>query len=107
MGSTATVRSGRGVKATNGSNGRNGRAKLDKRQSSDYLDPDQLLAVLEAVRKGDFSRRFKGTRGHAGQVYAALNDIIEKNERLTSELARISQVVGRDGQIEARAAVPN
>ena len=106
MGSTAVGRSGRGVKQSNGNNGSNGRFKSGK-QRSDYLDPDQLVAVLEAVRKGDFSRRLAtGLKGDAGRIYDALNDIIEKNERLTSELSRISEVVGKEGHIAERAVLP-
>ena len=105
MGSTATGKSRRGVRQSNGQDGSNGRPKPVKRQSSDYLDPDQLISVLEAVRRGDFSRRFKGARGQTGQIYDALNDIIEKNERLTSELNRISEVVGKEGRIAERAVI--
>src|SRR5690348_1331078 len=107
MGSTSTGRSSRTVKQTNGNFQANGRSKQSSRSRSDYLDPDTLMSVLEAVRKGDFSVRFVSEGGDgATAVYDALNDIIEKNEQLTSELNRISDVVGREGQIEARAAVP-
>src|SRR5438270_7083327 len=105
MGSAATGRSSRGVKHSNGSNGSNGRVKTVKRPTLDYLDPDHLIAVLEAVRKGDFSRRLTTAKGQTGQIYAVLNDIIEKNERLTSELNRISEVVGKEGRIAERAVV--
>jgi len=105
MGSTATGKSRRGVKQTNGNIGSNGRLKTAKRPTSDYLDPDQLISVLEAVRRGDFSRRFKSAVGQTGQIYDALNEIIEKNERLTSELNRISEVVGKEGRIAERAVI--
>ncbi|HYJ90004.1 MAG TPA: HAMP domain-containing protein, partial [Pyrinomonadaceae bacterium] len=108
MGSTATGKSSREVKQTNGNLKSNGRSKTTSRSKSDYLDPDSLMAVLAAVQKGDFSVRFADKLdGKAGAVYDALNDIIEKNERLTSELNRISEVVGREGQIGARATVPD
>ena len=79
MGSTATGRSRRGVKLTNGNNGSNGRSKTVKRPASDYLDPDQLISVLEAVRRGDFSRRLKNAAGQTGQIYDALNEIMASN----------------------------
>jgi hypothetical protein len=41
--------------------------------------------------------------GMTGKIYDALNQIIEKNEQLTSELARISEVVGKEGKIAQRA----
>jgi HAMP domain-containing protein/signal transduction histidine kinase/CheY-like chemotaxis protein len=106
MGSTAAGRSSRSVKQST-DDSRNGRLKAS-RTRSDYIDPGQLLEVLEAVRKGDFSRRLMtDSKGPADAVYSALNEIIEKNERLTSELSRISEVVGREGLITERASVPD
>jgi HAMP domain-containing protein/signal transduction histidine kinase/CheY-like chemotaxis protein len=105
MGSAATGRSGRGIKQSTRANGTNGRFKGVERPGSDYLDPEQLMAVLDAVRKGDFSRRLAIAKGDAGRIYDAINDIIEKNERLTSELNRISEVVGKEGKIAERAAL--
>src|SRR5947208_9987776 len=108
MGSTATGKPSREAKHTNGNHKSDGRPKITRQIKPDYLDPDRLIEVLEAVRKGDFKVRFAGKLGgKTGEVYDALNDIIEKNERLTSELNRISEVVGREGQIEARAAMPD
>jgi HAMP domain-containing protein/signal transduction histidine kinase/CheY-like chemotaxis protein len=108
MGSTATGRSRRGSKQSTTNNGGSSRFKPSSRQRSDFLDPDQLMAVLDAVRKGDFSRRLStGAEGDAGRIYDALNDIIEKNERLTSELTRISEVVGKEGHISERALLPD
>jgi len=104
MGSTATGRSRRGVKQSTESSGTNGRYRATDGQRSDYLDPDHLFAVLDAVRKGDFSPRLStGATGDAARIYNALNDIIEKNQRLTSELNRISEVVGKEGKIAQRA----
>src|SRR5206468_12701841 len=106
MGVATTGKQARDVKRTDGSNRTNGRGKSANRQKSDYLDPKQLIAVLEAVRRGDFSKRLSvGQTGDTAIIYDALNDIIDKNERLTSELNRISEVVGKEGQINERAAV--
>ena len=100
------------IPATNGqgkssSNRSNNRVRAT-RQDSDYLDPKMLLKVLNTVRKGDFSSRLPlGLDGTAGQVCQVLNEIIEKNEMLTSELKRICEVVGKEGKIAQRAAVAN
>src|SRR5687768_3839715 len=76
----------------------NGHANLD------FLDPEQLLTVLTAVKKGDFSGRLpSGKSGMSGRIYEALNEIIERNDMLTAELARISEVVGKEGKINQRA----
>ncbi|HTK37203.1 MAG TPA: HAMP domain-containing protein, partial [Pyrinomonadaceae bacterium] len=45
----------------------------------------------------------KNKTGTPAKIYEALNEIIEKNEMLTSELARISEVVGKEGKIAQRA----
>ena len=76
--------------------------------SSDFLDPDFLLKVLNAVKDGDFTGRFPTRNsGVSGEIYDALNAIIEKNELLTSELGRISEVVGKEGKIAQRATLGN
>ncbi|MBA3533377.1 MAG: HAMP domain-containing protein, partial [Ardenticatenales bacterium] len=73
---------------------------------SDVLDPKQLLKILLAVKKGDFSTRMpQDLEGVSGKVADALNDIIELNERLTEELERISVAVGKEGKISQRATI--
>nr|MDQ3322586.1 HAMP domain-containing protein [Acidobacteriota bacterium] len=84
----------------------NNRAKTNGHAESDYLDPKQLLNVLTAVKKGDFSSRLPDdASGITGKIYDALNEIIEKNEQLTSELGRVSEVVGKEGKIAQRATL--
>src|SRR5215207_684064 len=87
-------------------NGTQRRHKPNGHSGSDFLDPKQLLTVLMAVKNGDFSDRMPREHdGLSGRIYETLNEIIEKNERLTSELARISEVVGREGKIAQRATL--
>jgi len=89
-------------------NGNNRRVKTNGHSKSDYLDPDLLLTVLSAVKNGDFSGRVPSRhQGVAGQIYDTLNEIIERNERLASELSRISEVVGKEGKIAQRATLDN
>ncbi|MBD2777469.1 HAMP domain-containing protein [Iningainema tapete] len=77
-------------------------------RESDNLDLTQLLKTLFAVKKGDFSARMPIDRtGMAGKIADTLNDIIEQNERLTAELQRISNVVGKEGNITERATLGN
>ncbi|MDQ6787349.1 MAG: HAMP domain-containing protein [Acidobacteriota bacterium] len=90
--------------ATNGQSKNNGHTKNNGHAKTDFLDPKQLLSILTAVRKGEFSNRMPNDQtGITGKIYDALNDIIEKNEQLCSELARVSEVVGRQGKITQRA----
>ncbi|OKH16128.1 hybrid sensor histidine kinase/response regulator [Fischerella major NIES-592] len=77
-------------------------------KESDNLDLRQLLRTLSAVKKGDFSARMPiDQTGMAGKIADTLNDIIEQNERLTAELQRIGNVVGKEGKISERASLGN
>src|SRR5580658_2050250 len=72
--------------------------------ASDLLDPKQLLTVLDAVKRGDFSARMPLEHtGLSGKIADSLNEIIARNEHLNNELARISRVVGKEGKISQRA----
>jgi HAMP domain-containing protein/CheY-like chemotaxis protein len=71
---------------------------------SDTLDLDELLTVLTAVRKGDFSVRMLPTRtGKAGKVADLLNEIVELNQGMAREFERVSLAVGKEGRITQRA----
>src|SRR3989442_5118712 len=81
---------------------------IDKASEFAPKDFDRLLLrTLTAFKKGDFSARmpveFTGT---AGKIADALNEVIELNERLTTEVARISDVVGKEGKLNQRAQLP-
>jgi signal transduction histidine kinase/CheY-like chemotaxis protein/HAMP domain-containing protein len=76
------------------------------RTGTHTLDTGQLLTVLTAVKKGDFSARMPLDRtGIAGKIADALNDVIELNEKLCAELARISTIVGKEGKTARRASI--
>ncbi|ATB27501.1 response regulator [Melittangium boletus] len=80
----------------------------DKAPSDKTIDTKLLLKTLQAVRKGDFSVRMPEDRtGTPGKIYDTLNEVIVLNESLAREVARLSQVVGREGRISQRAAIPN
>src|SRR5947209_7141593 len=72
----------------------------------DVLDPAELLRVLLAVKGGDFGVRMPpDLTGLAGKVTDTLNEVIELNESLARELARIGTVVGKEGRTSQRAAL--
>src|SRR5712691_1944331 len=74
--------------------------------ATDYLDTRQLLQVLVAVKKGDFSVRMPLDRtGVTGKIADTLNDIIELKQRVVQEYERISVTVGKQGKITERASV--
>ena len=69
--------------------------------------PKKLLKVLSDYKRGDFSVRLPVDQvGTTGKIYDTLNDVIELNERMAKEFARISNVVGKGGNIEQRASMP-
>jgi len=70
------------------------------------LDKAQLLAALTALKKGDFSVRLPGEWvGLEGKIADTFNDVTELNQRMAAELARLSQVVGKEGKISQRASI--
>jgi methyl-accepting chemotaxis protein len=64
----------------------------------------EILHALVALKKGDFSARLPmDWTGVPGKISDAFNDVIEMNERMASELSRLSRVVGKEGKINERA----
>src|SRR5258707_6684830 len=74
---------------------------------TDALNTKLLLKTLLAFKKGDFSARLPNDwTGEAGKIADTFNDIIELSDRTACELERVSRVVGKEGKIMHRAAVP-
>ncbi|MGA3146500.1 MAG: ATP-binding protein [Acidimicrobiales bacterium] len=70
------------------------------------MDLTKTLSVLAQVSQGDFSARMPVEwTGMPGKVADALNDVIVANQVLESELARISRVVGHQGELSQRMAL--
>ncbi len=68
------------------------------------IDKRELLKVLQAFRKGDFSARMPVTSNGMDQKIAeALNEVIELNQKMAREFAKISNAVGKEGRINQRA----
>jgi HAMP domain-containing protein/signal transduction histidine kinase/CheY-like chemotaxis protein len=78
--------------------------KLDP--SHDDFDMKQLLVALTALKRGDFSARMPlDWSGTAGKIADAFNDVIDRNEKMATELERISRMVGKEGRIGQRASI--
>src|SRR5437868_13367493 len=76
-------------------------------RTTDSLNAKLLLKTLIAFKKGDFSARLPGEwTGEAGKIADTLNDIIELSDKTRKEVERVSRVVGKEGKIMHRAAVP-
>ncbi len=81
------------------------RIRSHQGNGGDAIDSKVALRVLASVQRGDFSVRMPTDwSGSAGKVAAAINDIIESNQRLEREIRRLSRNVGKEGQVK-RAAV--
>ncbi|PTY04440.1 hybrid sensor histidine kinase/response regulator [Verrucomicrobia bacterium LW23] len=72
----------------------------------DDFDQVQLLEALTALKKGDFTARLPlNWDGTAGKIADAFNEVMERNQRMSAELARMSRVVGKEGRISQRASI--
>jgi len=74
--------------------------------SGESIQVKELLQVLGAVKRGDFTVRMsgKGTKVNR-DVAAALNAIIELNQQTSAQFEDLSTAVGREGRINYRAKV--
>ncbi|HVI30612.1 HAMP domain-containing protein [Phenylobacterium sp.] len=82
-------------------------AKARSPRGGSELDTAELLSVLRAFRRGDFSVRLpRGLTGAAGEIAEAFNDVVELNDRMTKEFERLGETVGRQGKINHRARLP-
>ncbi len=73
----------------------------------DFAHAKELLGVLRAVRRGDFSTRLSEKElGVAGEIALAVNGLIEMNDRLAREIDRVAHAVGREGKINQRVNMP-
>ena len=67
-----------------------------------------FLGALTDLKKGNASAQLpQDWTGVFGKVADAFNDVVAENLRMSHELARLSQVVGKEGKLKERAYVPN
>src|SRR5215212_9218467 len=63
----------------------------------------ELLHALQAVREGDFTVQLPGDwTGMYGKLADTVNDIVKSNRRLSDELARVGETVGKQGKTRQR-----
>ncbi len=71
--------------------------------SNDQIDVGELLNALMAMKKGDFSFRMPYDRtGISGKVSDTINEIMEMQESLVSEIRTVAEVVGKEGKLTRR-----
>ncbi|HOE95879.1 MAG TPA: HAMP domain-containing protein [Candidatus Sumerlaeota bacterium] len=70
------------------------------------LNDRELLKVLIAFEKGDFSVRAPtDLTGMPGKIADTLNLILEHNEHIATELQRMQRMVGNEGRLSQRASM--
>src|SRR5207248_233671 len=71
------------------------------------VDQAAILKVLTEFKRGTFAVRMPDEwTGTPGKIADTLNEVIEANQRLGRELARVGRLVGEEGRISQRAAMP-
>jgi len=71
-----------------------------------HADLEALLAGLRDLRAGDFGVRLApSSQPLMFEIAIAFNDVASRNERMTREIARISDTVGRQGDMTARVSL--
>src|SRR5215472_13661653 len=74
--------------------------------TTESLNTRELLKVLTAFKKGDYSARMPVDKvGVPGKIADTLNEVLELNEKMAREFARISTAVGKEGKITQRASM--
>ncbi|MGA2257880.1 MAG: HAMP domain-containing protein, partial [Thermoguttaceae bacterium] len=67
----------------------------------------QILYALIAFRNGDFSRRLPvDWTGVNGKIADVFNEILAFSERRANETSRVCRMVGKEGKLQQRMAVP-
>jgi HAMP domain-containing protein/signal transduction histidine kinase/CheY-like chemotaxis protein len=67
-----------------------------------------ILTALTQLKRGDAKVRlpYHGA-GAFGKVAEVFNDLVEQSAMMAEEVSRLSQVVGKEGKLKKRAALPN
>jgi HAMP domain-containing protein/CheY-like chemotaxis protein/signal transduction histidine kinase len=76
-------------------------------RAAERRDLRRLLLSLRALRAGDFSVRLPEVYGDPlmEEIADTFNDIAQLNERVSGEISRVSNTVGRQGQMTDRASI--
>ena len=77
---------------------------LDERLDVNANEVAVILGALNALKRGDASVRLPvAWPGTLGRLADAFNDVVELNERMAEELARLRASVGKEGKLKQRA----
>src|SRR3954462_9468093 len=71
------------------------------------LDRAELLKALRQFKRGDFTVRMPlNMTGIDGEIAHAFNDVVELEEAKAAEIARVAELVGKEGQFNHRMTLP-
>src|SRR3954468_24179984 len=71
------------------------------------LDRGEVLKALRQFKRGDFSTRMPlNLTGIDGEIAQAFNDVVELEESKAAEIARVAELVGKEGQFNQRMSLP-
>ncbi len=90
-------------------NGKPLRRRAGDVPAKDSLDAHSrlILATIVAFRDGDFSVRLPADwTGIDGQIAEAFNQTIAQEERISKEVTRLSETVGKEGRLKQRMSLP-
>ncbi|WP_335978862.1 hybrid sensor histidine kinase/response regulator [Streptomyces sp. CA2R106] len=82
---------------------KNGRSRGGGTVEVDSAALTKLLGALSAMRDGNFRKRLPVSGdGPLAEIAVVFNEVADRNQHLTGELARVRRVVGRDGKLTER-----
>jgi HAMP domain-containing protein/signal transduction histidine kinase/DNA-binding response OmpR family regulator len=67
----------------------------------------EIYGSLVALRKGEAAALPADWHGLHGKLADVFNDVLDQNIRMSDELSRLSQAVGKEGRIHERATLPD
>ena len=66
-----------------------------------------ILGAMQGFRDGDFSVRLPNDWvGTEAQIAAAFNQVIAQKKRISKEVTRLSETVGKEGRLKQRMLLP-
>src|SRR6201998_3088614 len=81
-------------------------SKAERHESSGASELTAILSALTELQRGNASVRLPAEwNGLFGKVAEVFNDVVEQNQRMYTELERLSRVVGREGKLNKRASL--
>jgi HAMP domain-containing protein/signal transduction histidine kinase/DNA-binding response OmpR family regulator len=104
---SAAVSAAESVGAGSGQHYKPGAPKQKRRGTNGHEDNvvilQEFLAALQGMRDGDFSVRMAADHiGLAGKIADLFNEIVSANQRMSHQLEKVGEVVGREGKTKYR-----